>query len=110
MKFRLALLCALFSAPLAHAGDTYSFCQVKLLKVATDALVQEYADKGQKVGEIKEIVYNYNLDGLARVIFLSRHVNNPDEVCFIDVRTIEPQTPPGQCPDYKFSEVRTTCK
>jgi len=110
MKFRLALFFALIASPLAQAAETYSFCQVKLLKVATDALVQEYADKGQKVGFIKEVVYNYNLEGLARVIFLSRHVNDPDEVCFIDVRTIEPQPEPGKCPEYKFSEIRTTCK
>jgi hypothetical protein len=93
----------------AEIIDPYAYCQVKLLKVATDGLFQEFIDKGQHVAEIREVVYNYNLKGRPRVVFVSSHLRDFDEVCIMTVTTTETAQANGPCPDYQLQEVRTTC-
>jgi hypothetical protein len=93
----------------ANASESHSFCQVKLLKAATDGLVQEFANKARYVGDIRQITYNYGLPGKPRVIFIANHVFNDDETCILDVRTEAADEGGDTCPNYKFTEVRTTC-
>jgi hypothetical protein len=96
----------------AKAGiDFRPACQVKLLRVASVALDKEFAEKGKAVGVINEIVYNYNQAKTPRIVLLARLASDPAAVCFIDVRTtVEDEEEREECPDYKFAEIRTTCK
>lgn len=90
--------------------DFRPICQVRLVKVASEALDREFARHGKKIGVINEVDFNYNLDGIPRVIFLGRSARDSNEVCFIDVRTITPGSPsPDGCPNYTFSEIRSNC-
>ena len=102
-------LLSIFSTTLAHAG-THAVCQTKLLKVASEALEKNFAPLKIKVGEINEITYNYGLEGQPRVIFICQSGYYADQVCLIDVRTTAGEETDTTCPDYKFSEMHTTCQ
>lgn len=110
MKSLASALFLLFLQTPGQAAESHAFCQVKLLKAATDGLEKEFAQKGQAVGEITEIVYNYNLAGKPRVIFLARNTADRNELCFMDVATRAPAEYGDVCPEYKFFEVRTNCQ
>ncbi len=108
--FMTAMIFGISLEAQAHI-DFRPACQVKLLRVASVALDREFAEKGKAVGVINEVVYNYNQAKTPRIVLLARLASDPAEVCFIDVRTtVESDEEGPECPDYKFSEIRTTCK
>ena len=107
---RLLILLSLASLPQFAQASNHAICQTKLMRVASDALEKNFFSISDKVWVIREATFNYGLEGKPRVIYIAGPAKYSDNTCIIDVRTEAEAEVESGCPDYRFTEIRTTCE
>lgn len=110
---KIILLLALTFSPFAYADDDYvsSKCQVKLLKITTDAVINEFPQEGRLFDYIGQVTFNYGIEGYPRTVFFGTKKNEPSRRCLVQVYTkISGKIEADGCPDYTFAYIDSNCK
>jgi len=109
----LALAALLFSAPSpALASDDFvsAQCQVKLLKVTTDALLKEFPAEASQADYFGQVTFNYGMKGAPRTVFFGPKLNESSKRCLVQVYTKLGAESKDSCPDYIYSHIDSNCR
>ncbi len=112
MRKIFALLLAVSFSPVAHGDDFVSAtCQVKLLKVTTDALTENMPAKARLASYFGQVTFNYGIQGKPRTVFFGPHKEASNKRCLVQVyTTVDGSKDEDGCPRYTYSHIDSNCE